>query len=165
LDKVPDSLSYDGRLKFVPVSFDRCENYPYKHLILLCDSNYRRQYPTTGPNYTTFTDHDWQKYIETGADVSIITELADCYRVRPKWANVMAQIEKCDVKKILPDNWIFEHTIKVLSKYFAFMRSEPSHNFEDHTYDLATSPGLPWNKMGFRNKSGFSKMNPKNLKD
>lgn len=160
MEKVPESLSHDGQLKFVPVSIDRCENYPYKHLILLCDSNYRRQYPTTGPNYTTLIDHDWQKYVETGADVSKIEELADCYRVRPKWANVMAQIEKCDVPKILPKNWIFEHTINKLTTYFAFLKNEPSHEVEDHSYDLSTSPGIPWNKIGFRTKRAVLEQKP-----
>jgi hypothetical protein len=152
LAKVPSTLSFDGRLQFTALSQERLNQFPYKYLIPICDSLYRRQYATTGKNFTDIEDVFWQRYKNTGADVSLIEDLANCYRVRPLWKNVMAQIEKCDAPKIQPSNAIWDRVMLLCKSYFSFLEFEPSHNTSDHTYDLTTSPGLPWTKMGYKTK-------------
>jgi len=149
---VPSKFSFDGKLNFMALTKERLEQYPYTFLIPICDSLYRRQYATKGPNFTDIEDIFWQRYKNTGADVSLIEDLASCYRVRPLWKNVMAQITKCDVPKIEPNNLIWDRVLKVATTYFSFLEFEPSHNTNDHTYDLSTSPGLPWSKMGYKTK-------------
>jgi len=68
------------------------------------------------------------------------------------WKNVAAQIDKCDVPAIYPENDNMHETMKLCKVFFRYIRSEPSHEPEEHTYDLTTSPGLPLNKSGCRTK-------------
>lgn len=137
--------------------------YPYKHLKLVFDTDYRRIYPTSGQNYTDVKDPDWERYKATGAPVDLIEKHASCFRVRPIYKDVMAQIEKCDVAGKLPSGRVWERTLYVCKKYFSFLQSEPSHNYGDHSYDLGTSPGLPWSKMGFRSKRQVLDLKPELL--
>lgn len=46
-----------------------------------------------------------------------------------------------------------DKTMNLCHSYFRFLASTPSHNDEDHSYDLSTSPGLPESKHGLRSKA------------
>jgi len=47
--------------------------------------------------------------------------------------------------------------------YFRFLKSAPSHNYDDHTYDLSTSAGLPYSKDKLRSKNDVLKYDQNNL--
>jgi hypothetical protein len=152
--ELPDKFTFHGALKFRTVTAERLESFPYKHLILLCDSEYRRQYAATGQNYTDIQDIDWRLYkmAVQPEDYELIDQTSDCYRVRPLYKNVMAQIAKCDAPAMEPQNDAIDLTMKFCKSYFENLRSTPSHNVEDHSYELDTSAGLPFIKMGVRSK-------------
>lgn len=65
-------------------------------------------------------------------------------------ADVLAQIEKCDVPGKLPDNDIFEKVVLNCASYFSFLSAPPSEKYFD--FHMDTSPGLPWIKMGCKKK-------------
>jgi len=150
--EILSKFTFDGFLKFKPVTTERLAQYPYKHLTLVCDSDYRRQYPNSGLNYTKVQDPDWQQYKLSGGLHSLIEKHASCFKVRPLWNNVMAQILKCDVPAVLPFGRHIDKTMALCHGYFKFLLSTPSHITSDHSYCLSTSPGLPESKNGFRSK-------------
>jgi len=104
-------------------------------------------------NYTSTIDKDWLEYSKENPDLKQMIEASSSYyRVRPLWKNVAAQIVKCDVPAIYPVNLAMDETMKLMHVYFRFIRSEPSHETDDHTYDLSKSPGLPYSKHQMRDK-------------
>lgn len=151
MENVPEKFSFDGLLKLKPVSAERLETFNklYKHLQLICDSDYRRQYPNSGKNFTTNSDLDWLQYIKDRSrdEFNLIEDTADYYRVRALWDNVMTQIAKCDVQPIVPENEFMDRTMRLCHSFFKFIRSSPSHQKDEHDYDLGTSPGVPLNKL------------------
>jgi len=148
---------------FVPSS-ERTIDFPYKFLKLICDTPYRRQYSDRGLNYTSDIDRDWVEYRKKFPSQSKLIEDSSTYhRVRPMWKNVSAQIMKCDVPAVYPVNSSMDETMKLLHVFFRYIRSKPSHENEDHTYDLAKSPGLPYSKHHQRDKRSVLDRNRKNL--
>jgi len=139
-------------LKLVVPTAERIDNYPYKNLQLICDSTYRRQYPNTGANYSDVVDRDWEAYKLANPGHSMIEGSATYFRVRALWKNVSLQIMKCDVDAVYPDNEFIDKTMQMCLVYFRFLKTVPSHNDNDHTYDLGTSGGIPWCKNKVRSK-------------
>jgi len=131
----------------------RIAEYPYAHLQLVCDSDYKRQYTNVGLNFTSLTDQDWIDFSLYDKDSArLIEESADYYRVRALWKNVSAQILKCDVRAVLPVGPIIEHTLKLVQGFLGFMRSAPDDSPANHVYCLDKSPGIPFSKLKIRSK-------------
>lgn len=122
-------------------------------------------YKNSGSNYIDIKDRDFQEFKMAGNLATNLEKYADSFEVRPIYKDVLAQIAKCDKPAILPDNPIFERTIEVLTSYFSFMESEPGHDNNEQTYDLGTSPGLPYNKNKMRTKRQVLEVMPEKLKE
>lgn len=141
----------------------RLQSFPYSYLQPICDSDYVRQYPSTGPNHTSEIDYDWQAFCREGGQGQNIERMATYHKVRPLWQNVMAQIQKCDAPAVLPSGPAWQKTMELSHAFFAFLKSEPAHEESENTYDLNTSPGLPWIKMGYKKKKHVLEHEPERL--
>lgn len=147
---LPVGLTY-GDPRVIPLSEKRLESYPYKHMKPIADTTYGRQYAKSGKDWDETNDAEWEEYVQTGASVANIEKLADHFMVRPKWANVMAQIQKCDVPPIVPSGPLMDLTINMVTDYLTYMES--GFGFcENWKFDLSTSGGFPWNKRKVKTK-------------
>jgi hypothetical protein len=144
-------MTYDGRLDFFPITGKRAKNFPYEHLKPICDSNYRRPYLDSGPNYIVQFDRDWLNYSSSNPGRDFLQKGSDYFKNIPLLQNVEAQIKKCDVAPKAPDNPVFKRTMELMHSYFKILKSEIKYDPEAQ-FTLGTSGGIPYNKSGLRDK-------------
>lgn len=144
-------MTFDGRLSFQAISEKRMKQFPYQHLEPVCDSTYWRSYLTSGPNYIKKFDSDWLKYQKEHPDKKLLEIGTEYFRNIPLLQNVEAQILKCDVPPIYPQNRCMDRVMQLCHSYFKCLRSEAGFD-KNFSYTLGTSGGIPWNKCGLKNK-------------
>jgi hypothetical protein len=106
-----------------------------------------------GSNYTNTLDRDFLLFQESYPDEArIIMRSASYFRVKPLWKNVNAQIMKCDVEGKFPSGPVIDRTVELVTAFLRYMTSSPDVSEDNHEYDLAKSPGLPFSKERIRTK-------------
>jgi len=129
--------------------------YPYKHLKIVCDSDYMRIYPVNGPNYTWTPDKDWEKYVQREiaagrCGFELIERTCDSMKVRALRNDVEAQILKCDVEPSYPNTGVSELALDLVVQFLSYIRSGVGE--AGMTFEMSASNGLPLSKMGFKCK-------------